>query len=190
MKKSAITRQRILDAARTLFSLHGLESTTIDDVITSAGVTKGAFYHYFSSKENLCEVIIEDAHGQYQQLVESLPSELSSLDQLRAMLENLARLNASGEWVNCRLMLKLLAEPHSDSAEISHKLIAFWQWYKGFYEDLITKCRLQGQLPAHLDPQRQTHFLLAMLAGFCQLNQFDPSTPPLSEMIDQIIKAL
>lgn len=190
MRASSNTRQRILEAAKTLLSLHGLESTTIDDLITAAGVTKGAFYHYFTSKEHLCEAIIEEAHSEYQQLAASIPPDLGPLEQLKAMLENLARLNRSGEWVNCRLMLRLLSEPHSESPEIAHKLIVFWEWYKGFFQDLITQCRLAGQLSSHSDPQRQSQFLLAMLSGLCQLGQFDPSTPPLSEMVDQMIKAL
>jgi TetR/AcrR family transcriptional regulator, transcriptional repressor for nem operon len=187
---SGTTKTRILEAARTLLSSHGCESTTIDDIITAAGVTKGAFYHYFKSKQHLCEVIIEEAHGQYQRLVDSLPAESEPIERLRTMLDNLSRLNASGEWVNCRLMLRLLAEPQSQETDIGHKLTAFWEWYKGFYEDLITKCRQAGQLSSHSDPQHQTQFLLTMLAGLCLLSQFDTTTPPLSEMVDQIINAL
>jgi TetR/AcrR family transcriptional repressor of nem operon len=189
-KSSATTKSRILEAAKTLFGSHGYESTTIDDIITAAGVTKGAFYHYFKSKENLCEVIIEQAHGEYHSLVESLPADVQPIERLRAMLENLGRLNASGEWVNCRLMLRLLAEPHGESAEIQHRLNTFWQWYKGFYHDLIAKCRQAGQLSSRWDPMHQTQFLLEMIAGLCLLSQFDPATPPLSEMVDQIINAL
>jgi TetR/AcrR family transcriptional repressor of nem operon len=186
----ATTKLRILNASKTLFSSHGYESTTIDDIITAAGVTKGAFYHYFKSKEHLCEVIIEQTHGEYQSLVESLPANAEPIERLRAMLENLGRLNASGEWVNCRLMLRLLAEPHGESSDIQHKLSAFWEWYKGFYHDLITKCRQAGQLSTRSDPLHQAQFLLAMLAGLCLMGQFDPATPQLIDSVDQIVNAL
>ena len=187
---SGTTKSRILEAAQTLLSSHGYESTTIDDIITAAGVTKGAFYHYFKSKEHLCEVIIEQTHAAYQALVESLPAEAQPIERLRAMLENLGSLNASGQWVHCRLILRLLAEPHPESSNIQHSLTAFWEWYKGFYLDLITQCRQAGQLSNRHDPQQQTQFFLAMLAGMCLMSQFDPATPSLTETIDQIINAL
>lgn len=45
--------ERLLQTARTLFADKGFESTSVQDVVTTAGVTKGAMYHYFTSKEDL-----------------------------------------------------------------------------------------------------------------------------------------
>jgi TetR/AcrR family transcriptional regulator, transcriptional repressor for nem operon len=47
------TRARIVDSARVLFNRHGFESVSIDDVMKRAGLTRGGFYHHFSSKESL-----------------------------------------------------------------------------------------------------------------------------------------
>jgi TetR/AcrR family transcriptional repressor of nem operon len=47
------TRARIVDSARVLFNRHGFESVSIDDVMKNAGLTRGGFYHHFSSKESL-----------------------------------------------------------------------------------------------------------------------------------------
>ena len=45
--------QRLLEAALRLFAEKGFEGTSVQDVVAAAGVTKGAMYHYFSSKEDL-----------------------------------------------------------------------------------------------------------------------------------------
>lgn len=47
------TRARIVDSARVLFNRHGFESVSIDDVMKNAGLTRGGFYHHFSSKASL-----------------------------------------------------------------------------------------------------------------------------------------
>ncbi|HET8996110.1 MAG TPA: TetR/AcrR family transcriptional regulator [Acetobacteraceae bacterium] len=47
------TRSRILDAARRLFNRRGLTDVSIDEVMEAAGLTRGAFYSYFPSKEAL-----------------------------------------------------------------------------------------------------------------------------------------
>lgn len=52
-------RIQILDCAQTLFAQKGYEATTISDVIASADISKGGFYHHFDSKEALLEAMAE-----------------------------------------------------------------------------------------------------------------------------------
>jgi TetR/AcrR family transcriptional regulator, transcriptional repressor for nem operon len=47
------TRARIVESARCLFNRHGFQQVTIDQVMADAGLTRGAFYHHFDSKDEL-----------------------------------------------------------------------------------------------------------------------------------------
>jgi TetR/AcrR family transcriptional repressor of nem operon len=47
------TKTKLLDAALTAVRAKGYTATTVDDICEAAGVTKGAFFHYFKSKEEL-----------------------------------------------------------------------------------------------------------------------------------------
>jgi TetR/AcrR family transcriptional repressor of nem operon len=49
----AETRIRILESARRLFNRNGLTSISIDEIMAGAGLTRGGFYSYFDSKEEL-----------------------------------------------------------------------------------------------------------------------------------------
>lgn len=59
MVVEAPTRERILDAAQELILEHGFSATTVDRVLERAGVSKGAFFHYFASKHELGRVLLE-----------------------------------------------------------------------------------------------------------------------------------
>lgn len=48
-------RDELLDVAQRLFALHGYDGTSVNQIISELGVSKGAFYHYFTSKEDLVE---------------------------------------------------------------------------------------------------------------------------------------
>ena len=50
-------RDELLDVAQRLFALHGYDGTSVSQIIVELGVSKGAFYHYFSSKEDLVEAL-------------------------------------------------------------------------------------------------------------------------------------
>jgi TetR/AcrR family transcriptional repressor of nem operon len=52
-KLRSTARDRILTAALSLIRTRGYEATTVDDLCTEAGATKGAFFHHFASKDAL-----------------------------------------------------------------------------------------------------------------------------------------
>lgn len=53
-------RARLIDAARSLVRARGFAGTSVDDLCAAAGVTKGAFFHHFPSKEALGVALVED----------------------------------------------------------------------------------------------------------------------------------
>lgn len=67
-------KDRIMDAAKTLFETKGYEHTTVADIIAMAGASKGGFYHHFKSKEEILEaqtmLEISRFHDMYQGIIE------------------------------------------------------------------------------------------------------------------------
>jgi AcrR family transcriptional regulator len=59
VQQGEMTRQALLDAACALFGEHGYAATSIDGVAQAANVTKGAFYHHFSGKQELFAAVYE-----------------------------------------------------------------------------------------------------------------------------------
>src|SRR5512134_3862565 len=53
------TRERILDAAEALILDHGFAATSVEAVVSRAGITKGAFFHHFASKADLARALID-----------------------------------------------------------------------------------------------------------------------------------
>jgi TetR/AcrR family transcriptional repressor of nem operon len=56
-------RARLIAAARGLVRQRGFTATSVDDLCAAAGVTKGAFFHHFASKEALGVALIDDWTG-------------------------------------------------------------------------------------------------------------------------------
>jgi AcrR family transcriptional regulator len=55
----ALRRDEFVDVALRLMQTKGWDATSVADVLTETGASKGAFYHYFSSKADLLEAVIE-----------------------------------------------------------------------------------------------------------------------------------
>ena len=58
--KAVATRRSLVDAARALFGEQGYAATSVDEIVRSAGVTKGALYHHFRDKDDLFRAVVED----------------------------------------------------------------------------------------------------------------------------------
>jgi TetR/AcrR family transcriptional repressor of nem operon len=64
MPRKSNSRTQLIEAARSLFLEKGYAATSVNDVAAGVGVTKGSFFHHFSSKEELAlEVLLTDFEG-------------------------------------------------------------------------------------------------------------------------------
>lgn len=61
--RKARTRTEIFEHAARLFRLRGYAGTNIDDIMLAAGLTRGAFYAHFKSKDDLFAEVIRAGHG-------------------------------------------------------------------------------------------------------------------------------
>jgi AcrR family transcriptional regulator len=73
--------QRLLNVARTLFAEKGFEGTSVQDVVVAAGVTKGAMYHYFSSKDDLLYEIYGRVLRMQMERLEKFVSQEGSVEE-------------------------------------------------------------------------------------------------------------
>jgi AcrR family transcriptional regulator len=59
-ERRAATTLALRRTALRLFARHGFDAVSVDTIATDAGVTRGAFYHHFDSKEALFEVVLDE----------------------------------------------------------------------------------------------------------------------------------
>ena len=66
-------KQKLLDAALRLMLAKGFPATTLDEICTAAGVTKGSFFHYFADKEEIGAAVLDYFATGRMQAVQSAP---------------------------------------------------------------------------------------------------------------------
>lgn len=90
-QKSAMTRDRILDAAINCFINLGYTNVTTAKVASAAGVSRGAMLHHFPSKTELIQAAVEYLHNKlledYTARVKSIPSSLKGAKHRRAGID-------------------------------------------------------------------------------------------------------
>jgi TetR/AcrR family transcriptional regulator, cholesterol catabolism regulator len=89
VKHPDIRRAEILDRATALFVAHGYDNVSLNDLIADAGVSKGAFYHWFPSKEALITTLAERSAGLQLTAIEESIARCrgNALDRLNTSLQ-------------------------------------------------------------------------------------------------------
>jgi AcrR family transcriptional regulator len=90
--RSASTRAKLLEAARTLFARNGYAGVATEEIVRRAGVTRGALYHQFPAKEDLFLAVYEQVERELTEGVERQLGEVTSpfaalRDGVRVFLE-------------------------------------------------------------------------------------------------------
>ena len=115
-ERRARTRAALLRAAGRVFAEHGFHQATLEAVAARAGVSKGALFHYFPTKEQLFLALLEDRLGAGLDDVEAVVAERGTdSSHLGAATDTfLRRINSDPRWLP--LLLEFLAYGSRDPA--------------------------------------------------------------------------
>lgn len=80
-EQQAHTRACLLHAAARVFSRHGLAQSSVEQVASEAGFTKGAFYANFKSKEELFLAILDERYAERVRVLDEIMQEGGSMEE-------------------------------------------------------------------------------------------------------------
>ncbi|MEZ3180109.1 TetR family transcriptional regulator [Streptomyces pimonensis] len=153
------TRRTILEAAAAVFDERGYTSATIGEILERAGVTKGALYFHFGSKEELALGVFEE------QLAISLPAQSSKLQELVDSGLVLALRLRTEPLVRASVGLAL-----DQGALGLDRTPAFGMWIDQTTRTLA-EAKAGGELLPHVDPTETAELLVASFSGVQLLSQ-------------------
>ncbi len=112
IKNYSNRKNEFLMAALELFYKKGYENTTIKDIIEELGVSKGAFYHYFESKEDVIVAIAKEFKDNSVKIIKEIfsRSDLSAVDKMNKVFESINEYKAREGEMRTRLRAAIESE--------------------------------------------------------------------------------
>lgn len=145
-------KEKLMEAAIELFERKGFKETSVQEIVEAVGATKGAFYYYYKSKEELlrdiCISYIEDLLDQQERLLQA--PEKSCTEKLRAIVYMVIR-NIRTRKKSARIFfreMRHLADGHLE--EIRGKRRAFRKRYEQLIKDGIARGEFKPSLHAEM----------------------------------------
>lgn len=149
--KSALTRERILDAAATEFRLRGYSGARLADIAERIGMKAGSLYYHFESREALVEAVMERGIARTQTALEdrlaSLPPGADHLMRLEAAIEtHLTLLLQQGDTASATI--KLIWQVPDDVRE---RAVSRQRAYGAIWQRLLADARRAGAIRKDVD---------------------------------------
>src|SRR5258706_16046067 len=184
--RGVATRSRIVEAAADLIYAHGVERTSLDDVMAASGVSKSQLYHYFADKDAL---VLEVIARQTERVLDAQRPHLEALDSLpalKAWRNTIVRLGKAAQGKGCPLG-SLASELAGDSEPARKRLAGSFSMWRDRIENGLAKMQERGELSASADPHDLALALLSSVEGGLLLAKTTHSSPPLEIALDMAI---
>lgn len=89
--QKALTRRRLLDAARDVFYAQGYRVATVDQIVAVIGASRQTFYHHFAGKEAILPILIDEYNALGADVMRRFPVNPISASAIRDWLIDLSR---------------------------------------------------------------------------------------------------
>ncbi len=171
-ERAEVTRAAILDGAARAFDAEGYHGTTLGDIVKEAGVTKGALYFHFSSKEELAQALIDEQFSVLDPVMNpEKPGVQSVIDILHMMARQLV------EDVRVRAGIRLVIDQSSKTGIVSEP---YTRWIEMF-RDHLARGQERGDVKADVEPARVARLIVGSWTGLQLSSQVLSGREDLSE---------
>lgn len=195
-QRSEETRARLLQAALACFSQAGYDATGVAEICAHAGVSKGAFYHHFPSKQ---AVFIELLNAWLDALDAQFNAVRAQAAPVPEMLRQMARAahgvfadasrpGFTGQAGQLPLFLEFWTQATRDPL-IWEKTVAPYQRYEAYFAGLVRAGIAEGSLRA-VDPAAAARMIIAVAVGLLLQGLANPANGDWGETAEKGIEML
>lgn len=196
-EESLATRERLLDAAELLFRERGVTRTSLADVATGAGMTRGAIYWHFKDKADLFRAMCDRATLPLEANFEraDVDARVDPLGTLRSL--SVAALTSLASDPRVQNVFEIVFHKSELVDELAGLATTHRQERSACrcqIEDVIRRAAVAGQLPADIDAALATQGLHAAMVGIMHEWVLDPQAYDLAAaapaLVDMILAGL
>ncbi|MBN1489082.1 MAG: TetR/AcrR family transcriptional regulator [Phycisphaerae bacterium] len=189
--KGPATRAGILALARNLFSVHGYHATGIADIFEASGLSKGAFYYHFHTKQALAMAILDEIPGAYErELIAPAAAMPSPGARLREMLRRAVALNRRGDWCNCQLLMTLAADLTDADGALHDRIAGMFSGMFDLWRDAVAAAQASGEVRADVSADVCAQWLVFTIMGFLLSKKLGGEHVPAEHVVEAALAFL
>lgn len=162
MASTSSRKEALLMAGKRLILSKGYTATTVDEIVAEVGITKGAFYYFFKSKEAFAQELLEYNWSPIRSMQESLSD--SALDPLQHLHQHI---DFMVEFLpgDGRLLGIMSQELSETNPHIGQQVRGYFREWTQYLQRIVELAKAQYVPDAAFSPQSLMEFILMTIEG-------------------------
>jgi AcrR family transcriptional regulator len=182
------TRSVIIETAALAFAMHGYDGVSLNDLVAASGVSKGAFYFHFSSKE---DVALAAFRAKQQELIAQLMAPVdaksSVIDEVRRIMRRRAEIVSADPSLRCVIRLGGDLSPRFGPGS---EYASFQALAVALIADLIGRGIRSGEIDGQLEPAAAARAIFAWIVGMDSISLLESGGKDLVERTEEVLELL
>jgi TetR/AcrR family transcriptional regulator, transcriptional repressor for nem operon len=160
-------KEDIICKVSTLIHSRGYANTKLSDILKETKIGKGQFYHYFSSKQDLSEAVIDYSIAKMEQalFMEILDKDSSPKGKINKMLDEIYYMQGDSEGKNGCPIGNLAVEITEEETMFREKIASFFDRWEKKVKAVLDDMYQNGELKITIDTGKQARAIIAMIEG-------------------------
>jgi AcrR family transcriptional regulator len=169
--KGMQTRQDIITKSLQVFSVKGYFNTSVNDILTVTGLTKGGLYGHFRSKEDIWYAVYDQAVMIWRDIVLKGAEEITDpLERIEKTIEkDMKNYLGSDVFDGGCFFFNMLVELSGQSSSMAGSILKGFVKFSGLIRDWLKEADQKGMLKESLDLDEIAHFIVISLNGAAPL---------------------
>jgi AcrR family transcriptional regulator len=189
VKGEVVGRERLVQAASSLFAQRGFYGVSVSDVANEAGVVKSAIYHHFESKEDLYVAVLQETARQSREQLEASAQGRTWQIRLRGATRALGALLGPRSHVLSLIVGRISQLPMDSDPKIAETIANFRMEFGSVFLREIQTGIADGDL-RHVNPYVAAACLIGVVAGALQGDVELPEAERLDLAFDLFIRGI
>ena len=186
-ERSERTRAHIIETAAVAFAEHGFDGVSLNDLVTASGLSKGAFYFHFSSKEDIALAAFRSKQREMVSLQSAPPASTKASERLASTLRNRARVLRKDPSFRCITRLGSHFNLHSTPGSV---YASYLDERLGAIAGLVASGQRQGEFHIGIDPDAAARTIFASIVGMDSMSHVSSAGRDIEVRTEELIDLL
>jgi AcrR family transcriptional regulator len=188
LQRSAQTKNSIMEAATALFAREGYEATGVAEICEQAGVSKGAFYYHFDSKENVFLTLIDTWLTTLEKSLNDITFQAKSVPEGLLEMAGMMQPVFENNQYFMGLFLELWTHANRND-KVRQATVAPYRRFEETFTRLIQRGIDEGTI-AEVEPEIASQLLLSLSSGLFLQASLEPDLVNWGEKLQESIVIL
>jgi AcrR family transcriptional regulator len=171
-QRSEETHNHILEAATHLFSKYGYDATGVAEICQAAGVSKGAFYHHFPSKQAIFMELLNSYMNSIETGFNLMRQEVRNIPQAILQMAEMVGALFQATDIHLPIFLEFWTQANHDP-QVWELTVAPFQRFQSYFAEMIQEGIDEGSLQP-VDPHLAARVLVSLSVGLLMESLLNP----------------